>query len=60
MQAHHVSRESDFSQLNYQIRQVRHFWRNRISFNTSKIKRSIMKWHNVIHKRIANYFKLYT
>ena len=50
----------DEKKLEFEIRQVRHFWRNRISFNTSKVKKNEEKWGYVKHHRIANYFKLYT
>lgn len=46
--------------LEYEIRQVRHFWRNRISFNTSKIKNNPECWNYVLHKRVSRYFKLYS
>ena len=39
---------------------MKHFWRNRIDFNTSKINKDITVWDHILHKRIANYFKLYT
>lgn len=46
--------------LEVEIRQVRHFWRNRISVNTSKIKKDAHCWKHVLHKRISGYFRLYT
>ena len=36
-----------------------HFWRNRLSFNTTKVM-STQDWGSTIHKRIAGYFKLYS
>ena len=46
--------------LEYEIRRVRHFWRNRISFSTSKVVPDDRKWRSVVQKRICNYFNLYT
>ena len=54
-----VSASTKKSELVYEIRQVRHLWRNRISFSTMKEKQ-IERWRWVIHKRIAKYFRLYT
>ena len=54
-----VDRTMQASDLKIEIRYVPHFWRNRISFNTSK-SMSEEKWHWTLHKRIASYFKLYT
>jgi hypothetical protein len=42
------------------MRQVRHSWRNRISFNTMKLKKNIEQWNIILHRRIAGYFRLYT
>ena len=36
-----------------------HFWRNRLSFNTTKVL-ATQDWGSTIHKRIAGYFKLYS
>ena len=55
-----VEKKSDVHKLEFQIRQVRHFWRNRVSFQTSKRKRNADCWDTILHKRIAKYFKLYT
>lgn len=55
-----VTAETNFCELQYQVRQVRHFWRNRISISTTKVKKNIAKWDLAIHRRIANYFRLYT
>ena len=49
-----------FKNLQFEMRSVRHFWRNRIDFNTSKIKKDISSWDHILHNRIANYFKMYT
>lgn len=38
---------------------MRHFWRNRISFNTSKVKR-LAKWDTVLDRRVSEYVRLYT
>ena len=46
-----------------EIRMVPHFWRNRISINTSTVKkgRSITaEWEVILHKRISGFFRLYT
>ena len=44
----------------YEIRQMRHFWRNRISFNTSSEKKNYEAWNLVVHNRISKYVQLYT
>ena len=59
--SHTVTEEADITkQDRFEIRKIEHFWRNRISFNTSKILKSNQKWQVVTHARIAKYFKLYT
>ena len=45
--------------LTFKVRRAPHFWRNRISFNTSR-EISAKKWNAVIHKRISGYFALYS
>ena len=55
-----IKSRADKDKIEYEIRQVRHLWRNRISFNTSKVLRDPAKWNDVLHKRISSYFKLYT
>ena len=55
-----VDQSYRYDQLDFVVRQVRHFWRNRISFNTSKLKRSAECWNYVLHKRVSRYFKLYS
>ena len=54
-----VDRTMQASDLKIEIRYVPHFWRNRISLDTSK-SMSVEKWHWTLHKRIASYFNLYT
>lgn len=54
-----VTPESSVDELEYEIRQVRHFWRNRIGFETSKTK-SMNRWDKVLHRRVANFVQLYT
>ena len=46
--------------LEYEIRAVPHYWRNRISFSTSQILEKADMWNWIVHKRIARYFRLYT
>ena len=58
--AHRVTKDTAFEELEFQVREVRHFWRNRISFNTSQKKKNASNWQTVLHNRISNYFKLYT
>ena len=55
-----VTPEDNLEDLEYEIRTVRHFWRNRISFSTTSIKKQVDKWDWVVHKRISKYFRLYT
>jgi len=50
---------SDVADLDFEIRKADHFWRNRLSFTTSS-KVSKEKWTRVIHKRISNFFNLFT
>ena len=42
-----------------EIRQVRHFWKNQISLNTSKLVPE-NKWNKAIHKRTVGFMNLYT
>ena len=44
----------------FEIRQVRHIWRNRISFSTTRLQKQVRKWNWVIHRRIAKFFRMYT
>ena len=60
MNADEVTEDTKEENLKLQIRYVRHLWRNRISFSTTKKMVQYEKWNWVIDKRIANYFKLYT
>ena len=39
---------------------MRHVWRNRISWETTKLKKDPNSWNIVTHKQIANYFALYS
>ena len=55
-----VSQSTELEDLEFEIRRVRHFWRNRISFSTSKTLKDVEKWDSVVQKRIANYSRLYT
>ena len=50
---------ADEATLDFKVRRVAHFWRNRIGFNTSE-EISPNKWHVTIHKRISAYFALYS
>lgn len=46
-----------------EIRMVPHFWRNRISINTSTVKKGnslTAEWEVILHKRISGFFRLYT
>ena len=46
-----------------EIRCIPHHWRNMISINTSTVKRSANTsegWDRILHKRISNFFRLYT
>ena len=38
---------------------MRHFWRNRISFSTTKLVNA-HKWDFVLHKRISMHCKIYS
>jgi len=59
-QAKKVTREkTNLSDLTYEIRHVPHFWRTRLGFNTTKLLKS-QNWGSTIHKRISNYFRLYS
>lgn len=48
------------SELEIEIRQLRHFWKNRISFNTSSVKKNKKAWKTVLHHRISKYCRLYS
>lgn len=58
--ADRVTANTKLTKLKFQIRQVMHIWRNRISISTTKVKKNIAKWDWVIHRRIAKYFRLYS
>lgn len=59
--SHMVSKQTEKRHLQFEIRQVRHFWRNRISFSTSNVKRDgVETWNHVLHHRIAGFCRLYT
>ena len=51
---------SKTSDLDLEIRAVRHLWRNRISFSTTKALKMTKKWNWVTHKRVSRFFRLYT
>ena len=55
-----VTEDHTVDKLEFEIRTVLHSWRNRISMSTSKVKKNTVKWDWVIHRRIAQYFHLYT
>ena len=57
--SHLVTSETAEEDLVFRVRKVAHFWRNLVGFNTSE-KISANKWHAVIHKRISQYFALYS
>ena len=58
--SHIVTDETLKDELEFEIRRVRHFWRNRISFSTSKVVPDDRKWRSVVQKRICGHFNLYT
>ena len=58
--SHKVTEETDLSEINFMLRQVRHLWRNRIGISTSKHKNRFSKWDQVIHLRISSYVNLYS
>ena len=60
LDSHTIEEHTHHKTLRYEIRQARHFWRNRISYNTTKPKKDPGCWDIVLHKRIARYFRLYT
>lgn len=43
-----VSQSTELEDLEFEIRRVRHFWRNRISFSTSKTLKDVEKWDSVV------------
>ena len=46
--SHTVTQETPKEDLKFEIRRVRHFWRNRISYSTSKIVPDDRKWRSVV------------
>jgi len=42
------------------VRQVRHHWRSRICYDTTKRNKDPKVWDIILHRRIANYFKMYS
>ena len=55
-----ITDTSRVSNLEIEVRAVRHIWRNRISFSTMRPIKQIEKWNRVTHKRISRFFRLYT
>ena len=55
-----IHEKTPLDTLQFQVRQVRHFWRNRISFNTTKPKKNATSWDHILDKRIAQFFKLFS
>lgn len=55
-----VTEQTDLDELEIEIRQIRHFWRNRISYSTSNLKKDNDKWNYVLHHRISQHFCLYS
>ena len=55
-----VDKDYEYKDLVFQIRRIHHFWRNRIGFGTSKALNQDEKFEWVVHRRIANFFKLYS
>ena len=58
--AHLVEPGTPVSDLQYEVRMVRHDWRNRISMNTAQLKKSADVWDMALSKRICRHFKIYT
>ena len=52
--------KTEESMIEFEVRQVRHYWRNRICFDTTKLKKKQHVWGIILHKRISWYFKLYS
>ena len=52
--------KADENIVQFEVRQVRHYWRNRICFDTTKLKKKSYTWGIILHKRISWYFKLYS
>ena len=57
---HSVNADGPGLPLRYDIRQVLHSWRNRISINTAEKLKYHDMWDYVIHNRISDYFRMYT
>ena len=39
---------------------MRHVWRNRVCYDTTKLKKDPNCWATILHKRIADYFNIYS
>ena len=59
-QSHLIESEVPIDQLELEVRMVKHEWRNRIRYDTMRQKKNPATWDIIIHKRIANYFKIYS
>ena len=46
--------------LKTHVRQVRHKWRNRISWDTTKKKKDKSLWDIIVHKRVSHYFNIFS
>ena len=58
--SHLIQSKVPIESLKFNVRQVRHFWRNRICFDTTKHKKNPRVWNVILHKRIAYHFKIYS
>ena len=52
--------EKKNEQFEFEMRKIKHSWRNRVGYNTSQPVKNIDKWFLILHKRISRYFKIYT
>ena len=60
LDSHKYTEKVDVEKLEYNVRQVRHTWRNRICYDTTKHKKDTNIWDIILHKRVANYFNIYS
>lgn len=58
--SHLYTEKVEVETLKYNIRSVRHNWRNLICYDTTKKSKNQKVWDYILHRRIANYFNIYS
>ena len=54
-----VTRETAFTDLDFELRDVLHIWRNYIGISTAHKIKNLEQWNIVVQNRCSRYMKLY-